>query len=144
MPSSYKRYCKTVLCAVSRSEKLKPFWLSISEEDLSVMHTISKAMLSRESSQEYREAVCRGLRIRGCKVVPFFGTFLQDLYGILTGIPGIVVFAQDNERPLDVRNVINNTHCGLVDFCNKVTRYEFMDICVKVFVLFYFFFAINI
>ena len=58
-----------VLCFdFTRSEKLKPFWLSLQDEDLSVMHSLSNALLSREPTAEYREAVTRALDIPDCKV----------------------------------------------------------------------------
>jgi len=86
-----------------RSEKLKPFWLSISDEDLSILHSLSDALLSRDTCHEYREAVNRALHIHDCKVLPFFGTFLQDLCGILSSVPGIIVFGAAGGQTLDVK-----------------------------------------
>jgi len=79
-----------------------------------VLNTLSDALLSRDSTSEYREAVCRALRIHDCKVLPFFGTFLQDLCSILSTVPGIVVFASDTAvQAIDVRTIlcdIKNSH----------------------------------
>lgn len=87
---------------VFRSEKLKPFWLSISEEDLSTLHTLSDAMLTKDPSPEYREAVGRGLDIPTSKVVPFFGGFLRELKAILTGVPSIIVLPSEENQLLEV------------------------------------------
>ena len=87
---------------ISRSEQLKPFWLSLSEEDLGQLNNLSDALLSAETSAAYREAVTRALDISDCKVVPFFGTFLRDLRSILTGMPSIVIIPRDSSQQLEV------------------------------------------
>jgi len=53
---------------VYRSEKLKPFWLSVVDEDLSQLDTLSNALLTQVPSDEYRQAVTRALNIPGCQV----------------------------------------------------------------------------
>lgn len=65
----------------SRSNKLKPFWLSITEkETLPVLDFLSAALLS----VEYDRALSRALAITECPVVPFFGAFLRELREILS------------------------------------------------------------
>ncbi|XP_041369675.1 1-phosphatidylinositol 4,5-bisphosphate phosphodiesterase epsilon-1-like [Gigantopelta aegis] len=84
-----------------RSEKLKPFWLSISEEDLTTLHSLCDALLTRDASPEYREAVSRALDIPECKVVPFFGGFLRDLKAIFSGVPSIIVLPSAENQSLE-------------------------------------------
>ena len=89
------------------SEKLKPFWLSISEVDVSVVAVMSNYLQSRDTERrEYRCAVSRALAITSCKLVPFFGTFLRDLRAILANVPAIVVFPTNAEHSLEVRSLI--------------------------------------
>ncbi|XP_025096603.1 1-phosphatidylinositol 4,5-bisphosphate phosphodiesterase epsilon-1-like isoform X4 [Pomacea canaliculata] len=89
-----------ILCGL-RSEKLKPFWLSISDEDLSTLHTLSDALLTKDPSMEYREAVGRALDIPSTKVVPFFGGFLRELKGIFVGVPSIIVLPSEENQSLE-------------------------------------------
>ncbi|KAK3593089.1 hypothetical protein CHS0354_038127 [Potamilus streckersoni] len=84
-----------------KSEKLKPFWLSLSEEDLSTLHMLSSALLSREPTPEYRDAISAALEIPECKVIPFFGGFLRDLRTVFMCIPSIVVLPSDENRTLE-------------------------------------------
>lgn len=63
-----------------RSNKLKPFWLSITEkETLPVLNFLSAAL----HSAEYDRALSRALAMAECPVVPFFGAFLSELREIL-------------------------------------------------------------
>lgn len=65
---------------IFRSNKLKPFWLSITEkETLPVLDFLSAALLSAE----YDRALSRALAMAECPVVPFFGAFLRELREIL-------------------------------------------------------------
>lgn len=80
------------------SEKLKPFWLSIPNEDLSTLKLLSNALFSRELTPEYRESVGRALDIPQCKVVPFFGGFLRDLRALFVNVPSIIVIPTDSEN----------------------------------------------
>ena len=84
-----------------RSEKLKPFWLSISTKDQPVLkERLSEALLTlAEPSPEYKEAVVRALDIPHSKVIPFFGAFLKDLKSILQGMPSLVVLPFDSDDP---------------------------------------------
>ncbi len=86
------------LMLISRSDKLKPFWLSISDVDLSQLQRLNNTVLTREPTAEYRDAVARALSIPGCYVVPFFGSFLRDLQMVLSGIPSVVVLVGDEGR----------------------------------------------
>lgn len=66
---------------IDRSNKLKPFWLSITEkETLPVLDFLSAALLSAE----YDRALSRALGMAECPVVPFFGAFLRELREILS------------------------------------------------------------
>ncbi|KAF7286706.1 hypothetical protein GWI33_004332 [Rhynchophorus ferrugineus] len=63
-----------------KSNKLKPFWLSITEKDtLPILNFLSAALLSAE----YERALSRALSMAECPVVPFFGAFLRELREIL-------------------------------------------------------------
>ncbi|XP_045460597.1 1-phosphatidylinositol 4,5-bisphosphate phosphodiesterase epsilon-1-like isoform X3 [Harmonia axyridis] len=67
-----------------RSNKLKPFWLSITEkESLPVLDFLSAALMS----VEYDRALGRALEMAECPVVPFFGAFLRELRDILQAPP---------------------------------------------------------
>ena len=88
---------------VCSSEKLKPFWLSIPDLDVSAVATMSNCLQSRDGdSREYRAAVSRALAMPTCKLVPFFGTFLRDLRSILANVRAIVVFPTNAEHSLEV------------------------------------------
>ena len=89
-----------------RSEKLKPFWLLLSDEDLSTLHNLSTALFSREQTTEYRDAVTAALDIKECKVVPFFGGFLKDLRYNLMSSPSMVVLPSDTDHSLEVCQII--------------------------------------
>ncbi|XP_053407871.1 uncharacterized protein LOC123546334 isoform X3 [Mercenaria mercenaria] len=80
-----------------KSDKLKPFWLLLSEEDLSTLHTLSAVMFSREPSVEYKDAVSAALDIRECNVVPYFGGFLRDIRSVVMSSPSIVVLPPTDE-----------------------------------------------
>ncbi|KAK6186334.1 hypothetical protein SNE40_008387 [Patella caerulea] len=84
-----------------KSEKLKPFWLSIGDEDVSLLHSLSDVLLTREPSPVYREAVARALDIPYCQVVPFFGGFLRDLKAIFMGVPSIIVLPSEENQSLE-------------------------------------------
>ncbi|XP_077544076.1 uncharacterized protein LOC144156122 [Haemaphysalis longicornis] len=85
-----------------KSEKLKPFWLSLSDKDqLPVLEFLSQALLNPEPSEEYRAAVERALNIPHSKVIPFFGTFLRDLRAILQGMPSLVVLPSEKAKRIE-------------------------------------------
>ncbi|KAK0044969.1 1-phosphatidylinositol 4 5-bisphosphate phosphodiesterase epsilon-1-like isoform X1, partial [Biomphalaria pfeifferi] len=89
-----------ILCGL-RSEKLKPFWLSIEDEDLSTLHSLSDMILTRDLSPEYKESINRALDIPECKVVPFFGSFLRELKSIFVGVPSIIVLPSEENHSLE-------------------------------------------
>ncbi|XP_067003645.2 1-phosphatidylinositol 4,5-bisphosphate phosphodiesterase epsilon-1 isoform X2 [Anabrus simplex] len=84
-----------------KSNKLKPFWLSITEkESLPVLEFLSAALMSAE----YERALGRALAMPECRVVPFFGAFLRELREILASSPSLVVLAPSGEHTrLEVR-----------------------------------------
>nr|CAD7572889.1 unnamed protein product [Timema californicum] len=101
------RYLTTAgLSAENLSNKLKPFWLSITEkESLPVLDFLSAALLSAE----YERALCRALAMTECRVVPFFGAFLHELREILATTPSLVVLAPPGEQArLEVRRPLSS------------------------------------
>lgn len=89
---------------IVRSDKLKPFWLSMVDEDLSTFNWLCGALMSRELTDEYREAVSRSLDIPDCKVVPFFGGFLRDLRSLFINVPSIIVLPSEENQSLEVNS----------------------------------------
>ncbi|KAG1665245.1 1-phosphatidylinositol 4,5-bisphosphate phosphodiesterase epsilon-1 [Nymphon striatum] len=78
-----------------KSEKLKPFWLSLSEkESLPVLDMLTNALLTPEPSKQYRDAVDHALSIPQCRVIPFFGSFLRDLRAVFSGMPSLLVMSE--------------------------------------------------
>ncbi|KHJ49244.1 hypothetical protein D918_00367 [Trichuris suis] len=73
-----------------RSEKLQPFWLSLSAENKRKFMNLSEILLSQEPSIELRKATQRALSCNSFRPIPFFGTFLKDLYTIFQSIPSLV------------------------------------------------------
>nr|KAF7427170.1 hypothetical protein H0235_006864 [Vespula pensylvanica] len=61
-----------------KSNKLKPFWPSVSEP-IPVLEYLASALLS----SEYEHALARALAMPECPVVPFFGAFLRELRGVI-------------------------------------------------------------
>ncbi|KAF4517551.1 hypothetical protein B566_EDAN005115, partial [Ephemera danica] len=75
---------------VAGLNKLKPFWLSITEKEaVPVLDFLSAALLSAE----YERALARALAMPECRVVPFFGAFLRELRDIVANTPSLVVLA---------------------------------------------------
>ncbi|PZC71180.1 hypothetical protein B5X24_HaOG213935 [Helicoverpa armigera] len=58
-----------------KSNKLKSFWFSISDESLPALDFLSAALLSAE----YERALGRALAMPECRLIPFFGAFLREL-----------------------------------------------------------------
>lgn len=102
--SSLKLYL--ISYCFNRSNKLKPFWLSITEkESLPVLEFLSTALLS----VEYDRALGRALAMPECRVVPFFGAFLRDLRDILSTTPSLVVLAPSGEHThLEVTGILKS------------------------------------
>ncbi|XP_037802088.1 1-phosphatidylinositol 4,5-bisphosphate phosphodiesterase epsilon-1-like isoform X2 [Penaeus monodon] len=80
-----------------KSEKLKPFWLSLENEHLPVLDFLTELLLG-ECRAKYESALDRALHLPECRVVPFFGYFLKDLTKILQSTPSLVVLAEDGQE----------------------------------------------
>uniref|UniRef100_A0A0N4U9P8 Rap-GAP domain-containing protein n=1 Tax=Dracunculus medinensis TaxID=318479 RepID=A0A0N4U9P8_DRAME len=53
-------------------------------------------------SKTYLEAIQRALRMPQCRLIPFFGIFLRDLYAIVNDVPNVVVIGhQDEDQKLE-------------------------------------------
>lgn len=63
---------------------------------------MSDALLSPHSSPQYLAALKRALEMPQSKVIPFFGTFLKDLYSIFNEIPSLVVVSPKEKSKLEV------------------------------------------
>ena len=88
----------TLTLMARRSEKLKPFWLSITEkEKLPQLDFLAGALLSRQTSREYRRALQRAQRMPSRKVVPFFGVFIRDLKSTLNQHPSVIVVTSNDD-----------------------------------------------
>jgi len=84
-----------------RSDKLKPFWLSLHDDDTVTVRSMSDALLSPHTSPQYLSALKRALEMPQSKVIPFFGTFLRDLYSIFNEIPSLVVVTPKEKSKLE-------------------------------------------
>uniref|UniRef100_A0A7E4VIV1 Phosphoinositide phospholipase C n=1 Tax=Panagrellus redivivus TaxID=6233 RepID=A0A7E4VIV1_PANRE len=83
-----------------RSDKLRPFWLSLKHEERQRYEELIDVLLptcNAAPSLGYLEAVQRALRMPQCRLIPFFGTFLRDLYAIVNEMPNIVVIGNEGE-----------------------------------------------
>lgn len=108
---------------IFRSDKLKPFWLSITEkEKLPQLDFLASALLSRQTSDEYRRALARALRLKSKKntsnskrIVPFFGVFIRDLKATLSQNPSIIVVSSgENAVPVLRVIIIQTSICQIV------------------------------
>ncbi|XP_035226303.1 1-phosphatidylinositol 4,5-bisphosphate phosphodiesterase epsilon-1-like isoform X2 [Stegodyphus dumicola] len=85
-----------------KSEKLKPFWLSLPEKDhITALEMLSNALLTPQVSPEYRAAIDKALSSPYVRVIPFFGTFLRELKSILKSIPSLVVLSTEENPKLE-------------------------------------------
>uniref|UniRef100_A0A5S6QM85 Phosphoinositide phospholipase C n=1 Tax=Trichuris muris TaxID=70415 RepID=A0A5S6QM85_TRIMR len=80
------------------SEKLQPFWLSLSTENKRKFMNLSEILLSQEPSPELRKATHRALSRSSYRPIPFFGTFLKDLYTIFQSVPSLIPGEKAEER----------------------------------------------
>ncbi|VDN04557.1 unnamed protein product [Thelazia callipaeda] len=81
-----------------KSEKLRPFWLSLKPEEKKKYEELCEILLPSDQtavSPTYREAIQRALKMPQCKLIPFFGVFLRDLYAIVNDLPSIVMSADE-------------------------------------------------
>lgn len=46
----------------------------------------------------YIEAVQRALNMPQCRVIPFFGIFLRDLYAIVNDMPNVVIMGHERKK----------------------------------------------
>nr|XP_042900346.1 1-phosphatidylinositol 4,5-bisphosphate phosphodiesterase epsilon-1 [Parasteatoda tepidariorum] len=75
-----------------KSEKLKPFWLSLPEkENIKCLEKLSNIFLQHQISDEYESALQKASSAG--RIIPFFGAFLQDLRNILKSTPSLIVFS---------------------------------------------------
>jgi hypothetical protein len=108
-----------VVNVVSRSTKLKPFWLSLNEKEdnIATLELLSKVLLGETvetveesgnqtvwSAPEYEAALHRALKISTCPVVPFFGAYIRELRNILTTPSLVVVSTGSEQQQLQVKN----------------------------------------
>ncbi|KAK9400707.1 1-phosphatidylinositol 4-5-bisphosphate phosphodiesterase epsilon-1 [Crotalus adamanteus] len=73
-----------------RSRKVLKMWQFMDQSDIETMRSLKDAMAQHESSFEYKKVVNRALNISGCKVVPFCGVFLKELYEVLDGAASLI------------------------------------------------------
>ncbi|EYC06421.1 hypothetical protein Y032_0076g1052 [Ancylostoma ceylanicum] len=84
-----------------KSEKLRPFWLSLSQEEKQQYEQLCEILLPSNQalpSQSYVDAIQRALRMSQSRLIPFFGIFLRDLYAIVNDLPNIVVIGHDGDK----------------------------------------------
>ncbi|GFY47578.1 1-phosphatidylinositol 4,5-bisphosphate phosphodiesterase epsilon-1 [Trichonephila inaurata madagascariensis] len=90
-----------------KSEKLKPFWLSLPEKDnIACLEMLTNALLTPRLSPVYCSAIERALSSPHSRVIPFFGTFLREIKSILRGTPSLVVLAPGDAAELQVSSVL--------------------------------------
>uniref|UniRef100_A0A915A4B9 Ras-GEF domain-containing protein n=1 Tax=Parascaris univalens TaxID=6257 RepID=A0A915A4B9_PARUN len=89
-----------------KSEKLRPFWLSLRHDEKQKYEQLCEMLLPSNQaapSTPYLEAVQRALRMPQCRLIPFFGVFLRDLYAIVNDMPNVVVIGHErNKERLEV------------------------------------------
>ena len=94
-----------------KSEKLRPFWLSLKHEERQRYEELHEMLFPNPAtgpSAAYLEAIQRALRMPQCRLIPFFGTFLGDLYKIVNEIPNIVVIGTEGQvEKLKFQNDVN-------------------------------------
>ncbi|VDK45135.1 unnamed protein product [Anisakis simplex] len=84
-----------------KSEKLRPFWLSLRHDEKQKYEQLCEMLLPSNQaapSTPYLEAVQRALRMPQCRLIPFFGVFLRDLYAIVNDMPNVVVIGHEDDK----------------------------------------------
>ncbi|WKY15760.1 hypothetical protein Q1695_000889 [Nippostrongylus brasiliensis] len=84
-----------------KSEKLRPFWLSLRQEEKQQYEKLCEILLPSNQalpSQAYIDAIQRALRMPQSRLIPFFGIFLRDLYAIVNDLPNIVVIGHEGDK----------------------------------------------
>ncbi|KRZ88545.1 1-phosphatidylinositol 4,5-bisphosphate phosphodiesterase beta-4 [Trichinella sp. T8] len=114
---------------VSNSEKLQPFWLSLSAENKQKFVNLTEILLSHEPSSQLRNASQRALRRPEFRPIPFFGTFLKDLYTVFQVVPSLVPACNDecsqisaerkNKETSTVPDSLFTDHIGVTAFLNS-------------------------
>lgn len=70
---------------------------------MAAMNDVSDAFTSSgDCHHSYTQSVLRALSIPDCKVVPYFGTFLQDLQNISSSVPSVIEYTSDGGSSLMV------------------------------------------
>lgn len=83
-----------------KSTKLRPFWLSLKQDERHRYEEFVDILLPNNDTPPhhiYNDAIQRALRMPQCRVIPFFGTFLRDLYAIVNDLPNIVLIGNEND-----------------------------------------------
>ncbi|KAI6195032.1 hypothetical protein M3Y96_01188100 [Aphelenchoides besseyi] len=83
-----------------KSSKLRPFWLSLKNEERQRYEEFAEILLPNNEGaphHAYVEAIQRALRMPQSRIIPFFGTFLRDLYAIVNDLPNVVIIGHENE-----------------------------------------------
>ncbi|CAD5206460.1 unnamed protein product [Bursaphelenchus okinawaensis] len=83
-----------------KSTKLRPFWLSLKQDERRRYEEFVEILVPHDDTPPhhvYIEAIQRALRMSQARVIPFFGTFLRDLYAIVNDIPNIVLMNNDQD-----------------------------------------------
>ncbi|KRY12055.1 1-phosphatidylinositol 4,5-bisphosphate phosphodiesterase epsilon-1 [Trichinella patagoniensis] len=111
------------------SEKLQPFWLSLSAENKQKFVNLTEILLSHEPSSQLRNASQRALRRPEFRPIPFFGTFLKDLYTVFQVVPSLVPACNDecsqisaerrNKETSTVPDSLFTDHIGVTAFLNS-------------------------
>ncbi|KRY76733.1 1-phosphatidylinositol 4,5-bisphosphate phosphodiesterase epsilon-1 [Trichinella pseudospiralis] len=111
------------------SEKLQPFWLSLSAENKQKFVNLTEILLSHEPSSQLRKASQRALCRPEFRPIPFFGTFLKDLYTVFQVVPSLVPACNDecsqisaekrNKEASTVSDSLFTDHIGVTAFLNS-------------------------
>ncbi|KAL3981937.1 Phosphatidylinositol-specific phospholipase C X domain family protein [Acanthocheilonema viteae] len=84
-----------------KSEKLRSFWLLLKPEEKKKYEQLCETLLPSNQaalSTAYREAIHRALRMPQCRVIPFFGVFLRDLYAIVNDMPSVLLTDDEDDN----------------------------------------------
>ncbi|KAL3102215.1 hypothetical protein niasHS_003624 [Heterodera schachtii] len=107
-----------------KSPRLRPFWLSLKQEERQRFDEFAAILVPPTDQKQqnqmptngcayqqmngggtahwtphpaYIEAMQRALRMPQCRVIPFFGSFLYDLYAIVNDLPSLLIIGHDGE-----------------------------------------------
>uniref|UniRef100_A0A915DR90 Ras-GEF domain-containing protein n=1 Tax=Ditylenchus dipsaci TaxID=166011 RepID=A0A915DR90_9BILA len=89
------------ICGRSAISTQLPFWLSLKLEERQRYEEFVDILLPNSETSPphpmYIEAVQKALRMPQCRIVPYFGTFLRDLYALVNDMPNVVIIGNDGE-----------------------------------------------